>query len=110
MMKDQIKTNLKKGDQVVVITGKDRGKHGRILQVLLKEGTLLVERINMIKRHTKPQRGQEGGIVEKESPIHISNVMYYDAATGKGVRIAKKNLEDGRKVRIMSGSGEVIDR
>lgn len=110
MMKDQIKTNLKRGDQVVVITGKDKKKVGRILQVLLKEGTVLVERVNMVKRHTKPQRGQEGGIVEKESPIHISNVMYYDHASKKGVRIGKKNLEDGRKVRIMSGSGEVIDR
>lgn len=109
-MKDQIRTDLKKGDQVVVITGKDRGKKGRILQVLLKEGALLVERINMVKRHTKPQKGQEGGIVEKEAPIHISNVMYLDAASGKGVRLGKKILQDGRKVRVMSGSGEVIDR
>ncbi|MBF0184582.1 MAG: 50S ribosomal protein L24 [Magnetococcales bacterium] len=110
MMKDLINTNLKKGDQVVVITGKDKGKRGRILQVSLKEGTVLVERVNMVKRHTKPQRGQQGGIVEKEAPVHISNVMYFDMASGKGVRLGKKLLEDGRKVRIMSGSGEVIDR
>ncbi|MBF0399578.1 MAG: 50S ribosomal protein L24 [Magnetococcales bacterium] len=109
-MKDQIKTNLKKGDQVVVITGKDRGKKGRILQVLPKEGAVLVERVNMVKRHTKPQKGNEGGIVEKEAPIDISNVMYLDVASGKGVRLGKKFLEDGRKVRVMCGSGEVIDR
>ena len=109
-MKDQTKTNLRKGDQVVVITGKDRGKQGRILQVLLKDGTVLVEQINMVKRHTKPQQDQEGGIVEKEAPINISNVMYLDATSGKGVRLGKKFLEDGRKVRVMCGSGEVIDR
>ena len=109
-MKDKIKTNLKKGDQVVVIAGKDRGKRGRILQVLLKEGSVLVERVNMVKRHTKPQKGQEGGIVEKEAPIDISNVMYLDVTSGKGVRLGKKFLGDGRKVRVMCGSGEVVDR
>ncbi|MEO5341212.1 MAG: 50S ribosomal protein L24 [Magnetococcus sp. MYC-9] len=105
-----MKTNLKKGDQVVVIAGRDRGKRGRILQVLLKEGSVLVEQVNMVKRHTKPQKGQEGGIVEKEAPIDISNVMYLDVTSGKGVRLGKKFLEDGRKVRVMCGSGEVIDR
>ena len=109
-MKDQIRTSLKKGDQVVVITGKDRGKRGRILQVLLKDRAVLVERVNMVKRHTKPQKGQEGGIVEKEAPIDISNVMYLDVTSGKGVRLGKKFLEDGRKVRVLCGSGEVIDR
>lgn len=109
-MKNQISTNLKKGDQVVVIAGKDRGKKGRILKMIPKGNALLIEGINRIKRHTKPQKDQEGGIVEKEAPINISNVMYLDPATGKGVRLGKKFLEDGRKVRTMSGSGEVIDR
>lgn len=109
-MKNQISTNLKKGDQVVVITGKDRGKKGRVLKMIPKERAVLVEGVNMIKRHTKPQKDQEGGIVEREASIDISNVMYLDATSGKGVRLGKKLLEDGRKVRIMRGSGEVIDR
>ncbi len=106
----RVSTNLKKGDQVVVIAGKDRGKQGRILQILPLKSKVLVEKVNMIKRHTKQQKEQEGGIVEKEAPIHLSNVMYLDATSGKGVRIGKKTLEDGRKVRIARGSGEVLDR
>lgn len=109
-MKSPISTSLKKGDQVVVIAGQDSGKTGRILRVVTKKNAVLVEKVNMIKRHTKPQKDQEGGIVEKEAPIALSNVMFYDVATGKGVRIGKKFLEDGRKVRIMRGSGEVIDK
>jgi len=109
-MKNQMRTNLKKGDQVVVITGKDKGKKGRILKMIPKGNAVLVEKINMVKRHTKPQKEKEGGILEKESPINISNVMYLDLSSGKGVRIGKKFLKDGRKVRILRGSGEVIDR
>lgn len=106
----EFSTSLKKGDSVVVITGKDKGKRGRILQVLPKENRVLVEKINMVKRHTKPARDNAGGIVEKEAPIHISNVMYYDATTGKGSRIGHKLLEDGRKVRVAQCSGEVLDK
>lgn len=112
-MKSQMQSKLKKGDQVVVIAGKDRGKKGRILKMIPKSEAVLIEGVNMIKRHTKPQKDQDGGIVEKEAPINISNVMYLDTASGKGVRLGKKFLEDGRKVRIMrvkGGSGEVIDR
>ena len=109
-MKNQISTNLKKGDQVVVITGKDRGKKGRVLKMIPKGNAVLIEGVNMVKRHTKPQKDQDGGIIEKEAPIKISNVMYLDATSGRGVRLGKKFLEDGRKVRVMCGSGEVIDR
>ena len=109
-MESHTSTNLKKGDQVVVTTGKDRGKKGRILKIIPKRNSVLVESVNMVKRHTKPQKDQEGGILEKEAPISISNVMYFDVTSGKGGRVGKKFLEDGRKVRIVCGSGEVIDR
>jgi len=110
MMKNRFRTNLKKGDQVVVISGKDKGRKGRILQMLPKKNSVLVEKVNMIKRHTKPQKEQEGGIIEKEAAIHVSNIMYLDAISGKGIRIGKKILEDGRKVRIARDSGEVLDK
>ncbi len=106
----RVRTNLKKNDQVVVIAGKDRGKKGRILQIEPLKYRVLVEKVNMIKRHTKPQKDEKGGIVEKEASIHLSNVMYLEEGSDKGVRIGKKFLEDGRKVRIARGSGEVLDR
>ncbi|MBF0157977.1 MAG: 50S ribosomal protein L24 [Magnetococcales bacterium] len=106
----KFRTSLKKGDQVVVITGKDKGKHGEILQVIPDKSAVLVSRVNMIKRHTRQTKDQQGGIVEKEGPIHISNVMLRDPDTGKGVRIGKKVLENGQKVRVACGSGEVLDR
>lgn len=107
----EFKTSLKKGDQVVVISGKDRGKRGGILKVIPKDGAVLVEKVNMIKRHTKPTKiNPQGGIIEKEAPLHISKVMMVDPATGKGTRIGKKLLEDGRKVRVSKKSGEVLDR
>lgn len=108
--KSEFHTSLKKGDPVVVIAGKDKGKRGRILQVLPKESRVLVEKVNMIKRHTKQARDNPGGIVDKEAPLHISNVMYYDAAAGKGVRLKYKVLGDGRKVRVSGVSGEVLDK
>jgi large subunit ribosomal protein L24 len=109
-MNKHFKTSLKKGDTVVVMTGKDKGKQGRILKMLPKKQAVLVENANMMKRHTKQDQKNEGGIVEKEAPIHISNVMYYETVSGKGVRIAYKTLEDGRKVRCAVGSGEVLDK
>ena len=109
-MNKNFKTSLKKGDTVIVRTGKDKGKQGRILQVLPKKNAVLVEKVNMIKRHTKQDRDKEGGIVEKEAPIHISKVMYFESISGKGVRISHKILEDGRKVRCAAGSGEVLDK
>ena len=100
---------IKKGDQVVVIAGKDKGKKGEITRVA--GDRVLVANINVVKRHTKanPQAGQAGGIVEREAPIHISNVMLFNPATGKGDRVGFKVLEDGRKVRVFRSSGEAID-
>ncbi|MBF0310326.1 MAG: 50S ribosomal protein L24 [Magnetococcales bacterium] len=109
-MNNQFSTSLKKGDQVVVISGKDKGKRGSILRVVPDASSVVVEKVNMIKRHTKPRKDQSGGIVEREAPIHISNVMILDPASGKGSRIRKKFLDDGRKVRVAVKSGEVLDR
>jgi len=109
-MNNQSKSNLKKGDLVIVTTGRDKKKTGRILQLVRKKNAVLVEKVNMVKRHTKQGKNEEGGIIEKEAPVALSNVMYYDVSSSKGVRIGKKILEDGRKVRVMRGSGEVIDK
>ena len=100
---------IRKGDQIVVITGKDKGKKGEITRVA--GDRVLVANINVVKRHTKanPQAGQAGGIVEREAPIHISNVMLFNPATGKGDRVGFKVLEDGRKVRVFRSSGEAVD-
>jgi large subunit ribosomal protein L24 len=100
---------IRKGDQIVVITGKDKGKKGEITRVA--GDRVIVANINVVKRHTKanPQAGQAGGIVERKAPIHISNVMLFNPATGKGDRVGFKVLEDGRKVRVFRSSGEAID-
>jgi large subunit ribosomal protein L24 len=100
---------IRKGDQVVVIAGKDKGKKSEITRVV--GDRVLVANINVVKRHTKanPQAGQAGGIIEREAPIHISNVMLFNPATGKGDRVGFKVLEDGRKLRVFRSSGEAID-
>ena len=100
---------IRKGDQVIVITGADKGKKGEVVRVA--GDRVVVQNINIIKRHTKPnpQAGQAGGIVEREAPIHISNVMLFNPASGKGERIGFKVLEDGRKLRVFRSSGESID-
>jgi large subunit ribosomal protein L24 len=102
-------SKIKKGDEVVVITGKDKGKRGTVARVL--ENQVVVENVNMIKKHQKPNpmAGVSGGIVEKEAPLHISNVAIYNRATGKADRVGFKVLEDGRKVRIFKSNQEVID-
>ena len=101
---------IRKGDDVMVRTGRNRGKRGTVLRVL-PEDRVLVEGVNVVKRHTRgnPQRGTQGGIVQKELPVHISNVGIFNPATGKGDRIGYKWLDDGRKVRIFKSTGEVID-
>ena len=106
------KVHVKKNDTVVVISGKDRGKRGRVLQVHPAASMALVEGINIVKRHTKPnpQRNIKGGILAKESPIHLSNVMAIDPDSGKPTRVGRKVLEDGRHVRIARRSGAVLDR
>ena len=100
---------IKKGDQVVVTTGKDKGKKGDVVRVAGDK--VVVSNVNIVKRHTKPnpQAGQPGGVIEREAPIHISNVMLFNPASGKGERIGIKVLEDGRKVRVFRSSGEAVD-
>lgn len=101
---------IRKGDEVVVLTGRDKGKRGSVLRVL-ENDRLLVQNINVVKRHTRPNpnKGVTGGIIDKEAPIHISNVALYNPTTGKGERVGFKNLEDGTKVRFFKKSGEVAD-
>lgn len=102
---------LRKGDQVIVITGKNKGQKGEVLRVLNGGEHFVVANVNLVKRHTKPnpQANQPGGIIEREAPIHGSNVMLLNPATGKGERVGFKVLEDGRKVRVFRSSGEVVD-
>ncbi|MAZ04526.1 MAG: 50S ribosomal protein L24 [Sneathiella sp.] len=100
---------VKKGDKVVVLAGKDKGRTGEVLNVLRKDRRVLVSGINMVKRHTKQSQTEQGGIVEKEAAIHISNVALQDPKDGKATRVGYKNLDDGRKVRFAKRSGEVID-
>jgi len=104
------KFKIKKGDSVVVVSGRDRGKRGEVMRVMRKEDRLVVQGVNMIKRHTRPSAGHPGGIVEKEASIHVSNVAHVDPASSRPTRIGYKILEDGRKVRFAKRSGEVIDR
>ena len=102
-------SKIKKGDQVVVIAGKDKGKQGTVLRVL--DDKLVVENINMVKKHTKPNpnKGEPGGILDKEMPLDASNVAIYNPETGKADRVGIKILEDGRKVRYFKSNGEVVD-
>lgn len=123
---------IKKGDDVVVLAGRDKGKRGNVLRVLRdkaggRAGRLgrggraghgagrgaraLVDNVNLVKRHTRgnPQKGESGGIIEKEAPIHLSNLALYNPASGRGERVGYKRLDDGRKVRYFRSSGEIID-
>ena len=101
---------IKKGDEVIVITGRSRGQRGHVLSILGND-RFLVENVNMVKRHTKPDPGRNipGGIVEKEAPIHGSNVQLFNPVTNKADKIGFKTLEDGRKVRIFKSNGEAVD-
>jgi large subunit ribosomal protein L24 len=104
------KLKIKKGDNVVVITGRDKGRTGEVLRVLPSESRIVVQDVHIAKRHTKPRMGEPGGIVEKELTIHISNVAHIDPQTRKPTRVGYKMLDGGRKVRYARRSGEVIDR
>lgn len=106
---ERIKMKIRKGDNVVVITGRDKGKRGSVLRVLPTENRVVVQGVNMVKRHTSPRAGQAGGIVEKELPIHASNVALIDPKEDKPTRIGFKTV-DGRKLRVALRSGEMIDR
>ena len=101
---------IKKGDEVIVIAGRSRGQRGHVLSILGNE-RFLVENVNMVKRHTKPDPGRNipGGIVEKEAPIHGSNVQLFNPATNKADKIGYKTLGDGRKVRVFKSNGEAVD-
>jgi large subunit ribosomal protein L24 len=105
-----MKAKLKKGDTVMVIAGSERGKTGKVLSVHATEGTVVVEKLNVIKRHTKPnQKVRQGGILEREAPLAISNVMYFSANLQKPVRIGIKVLENGQRARITKKDQTVIE-
>ena len=104
------KFRIKKGDRVVVTTGRDRGRQGEVLRVLRKDERLIVQGVNMVKRHQRPSAGHPGGIVDKEASIHVSNVAHIDPDGGRPTRVGYRTLYDGRKVRFAKRSGEVIDR
>jgi len=102
---------IRRDDEVIVLAGKDKGKRGKVLSVVAESGRVFVEGINLIKKHQKPvpQLNQAGGIVEKEMPLHASNVAVFNSAAGKGDRIGIKVLEDGRRVRYFKSNNEVVD-
>ena len=105
------KTKIKKGDQVMVIAGRERGKTGKVLSLRPDEAKVVVEKLHIIKRHTKPsQKARQGGILEREAPVAISNVMYYCGNCQKPVRLGMKTLEDGRRVRICRKCKDVIEK
>lgn len=104
------KLHVKKDDTVIVITGKDKGKKGRVIAAYPRENRVLVEGVNMVKKHARPsQANPQGGILNQEAPIHVSNVMLIDPKSGQPTRIGYKVLDNGKKVRIAKKSGEVID-
>jgi large subunit ribosomal protein L24 len=100
---------IKKGDRVVVVTGKDKGKKGEVLKVLPSESRAIVQGVGIVRRHQRQTASQEGGIISKEAPIHISNLALEDPKDGSPTRVGYKFLKDGRKVRFAKRSGEVID-
>ena len=104
------KFRIKRGDRVVVISGRDRGRQGEVLRVLRKEDRLIVQGVNVVKRHQRPTAGHPGGIIDKEAAIHVSNVAHVDPTSSRPTRIGYKTLDDGRKVRFAKRSGEIIDR
>jgi large subunit ribosomal protein L24 len=104
-----VKYKIKKGDKVVVTTGKDRGKQGEVLRVYPNKRLVLVQGVNMIKRHQRQTANQEGGIISREAPLDISNVAIADPKDNKATRVGFKVLKDGRRVRYAKRSGEVID-
>jgi large subunit ribosomal protein L24 len=100
---------IKKGDRVIVTAGRDKGKKGEVLRVLSEESRALVSGVNMVKRHQRQTQKLQGGIVSKESPVHLSNLAHVDPKDGTATRIGWKELNDGRRVRFAKKSGEVID-
>ena len=103
------KFKIRKGDRVIVLTGRDKGKNGEVLKVLRKESRVVVQGVNVVKRHQRPAPGNPGGIVEKEAPLHISNVAHVDPSDDRPTRVGFKIVDD-RKVRFSKRTGELIDR
>lgn len=101
---------IKKGDKVVVIAGREKGKRGEVVSMVRADRRAVVAGVNVVKRHTRPSAGNPGGVVEKEAPIHLSNLALQDPKDGRPTRVGFKFLDDGRKVRVAKRSGEVIDR
>jgi large subunit ribosomal protein L24 len=104
------KLKVKKGDTVVVISGRDKGKRGEVLRVFPDDARVVVQGVHVARRHTKQGLGEPGGIVDKELTIHVSNVAHLDPQSGKPTRVGYRNLDDGRKVRFARRSGEVLDK
>ena len=103
--------HVRKGDMVIVVSGKERGKRGRVLRVIPEKSRVVIERINMIKKHQRPtQKIRQGGIIEREGSIHLSNVMLLDPTSGKPTRVGARALGDGKKVRVARRSGEILDK
>ena len=100
---------IKKGDRVIVTTGRDKGKRGEVRQVMPENGRAIVAGVNLVRRHTRQTAQTEGGIISKESTIHLSNMAILDPKTGKPTRVGFKVLDDGRKVRVARSSGDLID-
>jgi len=104
-----VKQRIRKGDRVIVLAGRDKGRSGNVVKVLPKENRAIVQGINQVRRHQRQSAAQEGGIIAKEMPIHMSNLAHLDPKDNKATRVGFKKLEDGRKVRVAKRSGEVID-
>ena len=104
-----VKLKIRRGDKVVVLTGRDKGKHGEVVKAFPAENKVLVQGVNMVRKHQKQTASQQGGIIVKEAPIHVSNLAIEDPKDGAPTRIGYKILDDGRKVRFAKRSGEVID-
>ncbi|MGD8956412.1 MAG: 50S ribosomal protein L24 [Chromatiaceae bacterium] len=102
-------SKIRKGDDVIVLAGKDKGKRGTVLRVV--EDRVVVENVNLARKHVKPNpnRGEQGGIIDKEMPLHVSNVALFNPATNQGDRVGFRTLDDGRKVRVYKSNGEVVD-
>ena len=102
---------IRKGDEVIVLTGRNRGQRGSVLEVDAERGRVMVEGVNVVKRHTRPnpQKGTSGGIIEKEMSIHVSNVALFNPIAGKGDRMGIRTMEDGRRVRFFKSTDEVVD-
>jgi large subunit ribosomal protein L24 len=104
-----VKWKIKKGDRVTVLTGRDKGKTGEVMRVLRDEGRVVVQGVNVVKRHQRPSAAGPGGIIEKEAPIHVSNVAHVDPKTSRPTRVGYRMVEGNRKVRFAKRSGEIID-